>query len=134
MNLAFQGRGCPVCGLAEQICTLPHVNRYAIEGKDLTAGWGRFWDAIAASEPEGMRGGTRIFHLPQPVLDAPAKTMQVRNIGGGVELPDRVKSPDDPAPLIACFVAFAAATQTAQKQEKKIFESAYARGGSLMFA
>ena len=134
INLAFQGRGCPVCGLAEQICTLPHVNRYAIEGKDLTAGWGRFWDAVAAGEPDSMRGGTRIYHLPQPVLDAPAKTMQMRNLGGGVELPDRMKSPDDPAPLIACFVAFSAATQTLQKHEKKIYESAYARGGSLMFA
>lgn len=132
MNLAFQGRGCPVTGLAEQICTLPNVNRIAIEGSDLTAGWGRFWDAIAASEPESGRGGVRIFHLPQPVLDAPAKTMQMRNLGGGVELPDRVKSPDDPSPLIACFVAFAAATQT-KKTEKKVYESTYANGGSLMF-
>ena len=133
MNLAFQGRGCPVTGLAEQICTMPNVNRIAIEGSDLTAGWGRFWDGIAASEPDSGRGGTRIFHLPQPVLDAPAKTMQLRNLGGGVELPDRVKSPDDPSPLIACFVAFAAATQT-KKQEKKIYESTYANGGTLMFA
>lgn len=132
MNLAFQGRGCPVTGLAEQICTLPNVNRIAIEGSDLTAGWGRFWDAIAASEPESGRGGVRIFHLPQPVLDAPAKTMQLRNLGGGVELPDRVKSPDDPSPMIACFVAYAAATAT-KKPEKKIYESAYASGGSLMF-
>lgn len=133
MNLAFQGRGCPVTGLAEQICTLPNVNRCAVEGSELTSGWGRFWDGIAASEPEGNRGGSRIFHLPQPVLDAPAKTMQLRNLGGGVELPDRVKSPDDPSPLIACFVAHAAATQI-KKPEKKIYESSYASGGSLMFA
>lgn len=132
MNLAFQGRGCPVVGLAEQICTLPNVIRMPIEGPDLTAGWGRFWDGIAASEPDSQRGGTRIFHLPQPVLDAPAKTMQLRNIGGGVELPDRVKSPDDPSPMIACFVAYAAATQ-AKKTERKIYESAYASGGSLLF-
>lgn len=133
MNLAFQGRGCPVTGLAEQICTLPNINRMAIEGSELTASWGRFWDGIAASEPESDRGGIRIFHLPQPVLDAPAKTMQLRNLGGGVELPDRVKSPDDPSPLIACFVAFAAATQT-KKPEKKIYESTYAQGSTLMFA
>lgn len=132
MNLAFQGRGCPVTGLAEQICTLPNVNRMAIEGAELTAGWGRFWDGIAASDPATQRGGTKIFHLPQPVLDMPAKTMQLRNLGGGVELPDRVKSPDDPSPLIACFVAFAAATQV-KKAEKKIYESAYASGGTLMF-
>lgn len=133
MNLAFQGRGCPVVGLAEQICTLPNIKRMAIEGGELTAGWGRFWDGIAASEPDSTRGGSKIFHLPQPVLDAPGKTMQLRNLGGGVELPDRVKSPDDPSPLIACFVAFTAATQMI-KTEKKIYESAYASGGSLMFA
>ena len=133
MNLAFQGRGCPVVGLAEQICTLPNVNRLPIEGGELSASWGRFWDAIAANEPESMRGGMKIFHLSQPVLDAPAKTMQLRNLGGGVELPDRIKSPDDPSPMIACFVAFAAATQT-RRQEKKIYESSYAQGGTLMFA
>ena len=134
MNLAFQGRGCPVVGLAEQICTLPNVNRKAVEGADLSAGWGRFWDGLAASEPGGERGGQKIFHLPQPVLDAPAKTTQLRNLGGGVELPDRVKSPDDPSPLIACFVAYAAATQTIKQPEKKIYESTYASGGTLMFA
>ena len=134
MNLAFQGRGCPAVGLAEQIATLPNVTRMAVESGDLTAGWGRFWDGVAAGDPESRRGGARIYHLPQPVLDAPAKTMQLRNLGGGVELPDRVKSPDDPSPLIACFLAYAAATQTAKKNEKTIYESSYANGGSLMFA
>jgi len=134
MNLAFQGRGCPGVGLAEQICTLPNINRMPIEGGELTAAWGRFWDGIAASEPGTTRGGMKIFHLPQPVLDAPGKTMQLRNLGGGVELPDRVKSPDDPSPMIACFMAFAAATQTIKQPEKKIYESSYAKGGSLMFA
>lgn len=133
MNLAFQGRGCPVVGLAEQICTLPNVNRMPIEGGELSASWGRFWDGIAANEPESNRGGLKIFHLSQPVLDAPAKTMQLRSLGGGVELPDRIKSPDDPSPMIACFVAFAAATQT-RRQDKKIYDSSYAQGGTLMFA
>lgn len=133
MNLAFQGRGCPVVGLAEQICTLSNINRLPIEGGEITAAWGRFWDAVAANEPGSERGGMKIFHLSQPVLDAPAKTMQLRNLGGGVELPDRIKSPDDPSPIIACFVAFAAATQI-RKQEKKIYASSYAQGGTLMFA
>ena len=60
MNLTFQGRGCPVVGLAEQICTLPQVNRFAIEGTELSASWGRFWDAVAANEPGSNRGGMRI--------------------------------------------------------------------------
>lgn len=136
MKLAFQSRGAPVAGLAEQICTLHGVERCAIEGPDLTAGWGRFYDGITASAPvlpgETPRGGARIYHLPQPVLDMPGKTCQLRNIGGGIELPDRVKSPDDIAPLMACFTAFAAMTKINNK-ESKIFESAYAKGGSLLF-
>ena len=130
MKLAFQSRGAPVSGLAEQICTLPGMERVAIEGKDLTAGWGRFWDGIAASTPNEKRGGVKIFHLPQPVLDAPGKTCQMRNLGGGTEVPDRVKSPDDPAPLIACYVAFAALT-VVETGKTKVYESAYANGAGL---
>lgn len=131
MKVAFQSRGAPVSGLAEQICTLDGVVRVAVEGSALTSGWGRFWDGIAASEPGANRGGVKIFHLPQPVLDMPAKTCQTRNLGGGVEVPDRVKSPDDPAPLIACYVAFAGATVVSQQKQPKIYESAYASGAGL---
>ena len=126
MNLSFQSRGAPVTGLAEQLCTLKGVNRIPIEGGDLTAGWGRFYDAIIGT------GSIRVYHLQQPVLDLPAKTMQLRNIGGGIELPDRAKSPDDIAPLFACFCAFAAATKI-QKEEKKIYASAYAQGAAVTF-
>ena len=132
MKLAFQSRGAPVSGLAEQICTLEGVERAAVEGKHLTAGWGRFWDGIAASTPDENRGGTKIYHLPQPVLDAPGKTCQIRNLGGGAEVPDRVKSPDDPAPLIACYVAFTALTIIETEKTKKIYESAYANGAGLV--
>ena len=126
MNLAFQSRGAPVTGLAEQICTIKGINRIPIEGGDLTAGWGRFYDAVTGN------GSIRVYHLQQPVLDLPAKTMQLRNIGGGMELPDRAKSPDDIAPLFACFAAFAAATKI-QKDEKKIYASAYAQGAQVCF-
>ena len=128
MRLAFQGRGAPVTGLAEQICTIKNVERYAIEGSDLASGWGRFWDGVAASDPALPRGGDKIYHLEQPILDTPAKTMQVRQMGGGVALPDRRKSPDDIAPLFACIMAFAAATKI-EKENNKIYESAYAREG-----
>ena len=131
MNLAFQSRGAPVSGLAEQICTIKGINRIAIEGSELTAGWGRFYDAVVAAGDES-RGGVRLYHLQQPILDLPAKTMQLRNIGGGLELPDRAKSPDDIAPLFACFCAFAAATKI-QKEEKKIYASAYAQGAAVTF-
>lgn len=131
MNLAFQSRGAPVSGLAEQICTIHGVNRIAIEGSELTSGWGRFWDAVTACGDES-RGGVRVYHMQQPVLELPAKTMQLRNIGGGIELPDRTKSPDDIAPLFACFVAFAAATKLS-KENTKIYESSYASGAEIVF-
>ena len=131
MNLSFQSRGAPVSGLAEQICTLKGINRIPIEGSELTAGWGRFYDAVIANGDES-RGGVRVYHLQQPILDLPAKTMQLRNIGGGIELPDRAKSPDDIAPLFACFAAFAAATKI-QKDDKKIYASAYAQGAAVTF-
>lgn len=123
MNLAFQGRGAPVCFLAEQICSIDGVNRMSVEGGDLSAGWGRFFDGVS---------NNKIFHLPQPVMDMAAKTMQTRNLGGGVELPDRVKSPDDIAPLYCCIMAFSACTRLVQK-DKKIYESSYAGGGELAF-
>lgn len=132
MTLAFQTRGAPVSGLAEQICTIKGIIRAGIEGTDLTSGWGRFYDAISASAPNSEGRGVKIFHLQQPVLDMPGKTCQMRNIGGGIELPDRVKSPDDISPLMACFVAFAELTKI-DKKETKIYESAYQNGAELTF-
>lgn len=133
MKLSFQERGAPVSGLAEQICTINGVTRMAQGGPDLTAGWTRFWDAIAACAPDDVpRGGVKCYHLPQPVLDTPGRTCQLRNLGGGVQLPDRNKSPDDIGPLMACAMAYAGATQIGKK-EKKVYESAYASGAGVMF-
>lgn len=137
MRLAFQSRGAPVSGLAEQICTLDGVERIGVEGSGLPTGWARFWDSIAASAPvlpgETARGGVRTFHLPQPVLDVPAKTMQVRNLGGGTDVPDRMKSPDDISPLFACIMAFTAATMV-KKDNGKILPSSYMqKGHDLLF-
>ena len=132
MKLCFQGRGAPVSGLAEQICTVEGVTRMAQEGPDLSAGWNRSYDAVAASSPKDNRGGIRVFHIPQPVLDTPGRTCQLRNLGGGIMLPDRVKSPDDISPLMAVAMAYAGATQITKK-ERKVYESSYASGASLTF-
>lgn len=131
MKLAFQGRGAPVSGLAEQICTLPNIERMSVEGSELPAGWARFWDGVAAADPE--RGGVRIYHLPQPILDQPAKTAQIRQLGGGSTVIDRVKSPDDVAPLMAVVVAFTAATAP-PAENKKIYPSAYSADHTVVFA
>ena len=130
MKLAFQSRGAPVSGLAEQICTLPNVERMAVEGPELPAGWARFWDAVAACDSE--RGGTRVYHLPQPVLDQPAKTAQIRSLGGGAQVIDRQKSPDDVAPLMACVAAFTAATKPPD-EKNKIYPSAYSADHTVVF-
>lgn len=132
MKLAFQERGAPVSGLAEQIATIEGVTRMAQGGPDLSAGWARFYDAIAACAPEDNRGGVKCFHLPQPVLDTPGRTCQLRNLGGGIMLPDRVKSPDDISPLMAVAMAYAGATMI-NKKEKKIYQSSYASGSGLLF-
>ena len=133
MKLAFQERGAPVSGLGEMICTVAGVERMAQGGSDLTSGWDRFYDAVAACSPDNARGGIKVFHLPQPVLDAPGRTCQMRNLGGGVMLPNRIKSPDDIAPLMACAMAFAGSTMINKKEEKKIHDSVYAQGASIFF-
>lgn len=132
MKLAFQERGAPVSGLAEEICTIKGVTRLAQGGSDLSAGWARFYDAVAACAPEINRGGVKCYHLPQPALDTPGKTCQLRNLGGGVMLPDRTKSPDDISPLMAAAMAFAGATMI-KNTERKIYASSYASGGGLTF-
>lgn len=137
MKVAFQGRGAPICGLAEQICTLEGVIRIPIEGPDLTNGWTRFWDSIAAGEPviegEQERGGIKTYHLDQPVLNIAAKTMQLKNMGNGLSLPDRSKSPDDISPLFAAAMAFAAVTKVDTPKEKKVYQSAYSEGYTISF-
>ena len=130
IKLAFQGRGAPVSGLAEQICTIQGIDRINIEGPDLSNGWGRFYDGVCANLPE--REGAKIIHLKQPVMDKPAQTMQLKQMGGGISLPDRNKSPDDIAPLFACVMAFSAASKPAA-DGKKIYESVYENGASLAF-
>lgn len=132
MKLCFQGRGAPVSGLAEQICTMDGIKRMAQEGPDLSAGWNRFYDAVAACSPTDNRGGVKVYHVPQPVLDTPGRTCQLRNLGGGIMLPDRMKSPDDISPLMACAMAYAGATMIV-KQEKKIYQSSYASGNGMVF-
>lgn len=137
MKLAFQGRGAPVTSLAEQICSLPGIQRCPIEGPDLSNGWARFYDSIAAGEPvpegETERRGVKTYHLSQPVLDTPAKTMQLKNLGNGLTLPNRDKSPDDISPLFAAAMAFAAATKMSPYGNRKIYESAYTKDYTITF-
>ena len=129
-----------VCGLREDgnyhiECVA--TRRGLDEGPDLTNGWTRFWDSIAAGEPviegEQERGGIKTYHLDQPVLNVPAKTMQLKNMGNGLSLPDRSKSPDDISPLFAAAMAFAAATKIDTPKEKKVYQSVYSEDYTISF-
>lgn len=121
MKLAYQGRGAPICGLAEQISTLQGIIPMPIQSDYLLNGWNRFYDCIVNDE------GLRIYHLDQPVLNLPAKTMQLKSFGNGTALPDRLKSPDDIGPLFAAIMAFSGLTQQSLVKEHKVYESAYAQ-------
>lgn len=131
MKVAFQGRGAPICGLAEEVCTLNNVERYAIEGPALTESWGKFYDGIAAAN--GETDATKIYHLDQPILNKCAHIMQLKNFGNGTTIPDRVKSPDDISPLFACIMAYGAANLRSQVQQKKVYDSVYNEKYTLAF-
>lgn len=130
VRLAFQSRGAPVSDLGEQLCAIDGVERYAIEGSDLTGGFGRFYDAVASLSPENPRGGMHVYHVEQPVLDECAATAQLKNMGAGTMVIDRLKSPHDVAPLQACVCAYSAMTM---KSKEKVYESSYANDVKLAF-
>lgn len=93
-GVVIQGRGAPASSLIDHLeaAGIPVVR---CEGTDLGASHGRFFDAVVAG---------RVFHSPQPVLDAAARDGQMRPLGD-VSIWDRGKSPVDVAPLIACAQA-----------------------------
>lgn len=139
MNLAFQGRGAPVSGIAEEICTLQGINRYSIEGQELSDGWNRFYDGIIAIQNDEKENNSdkssviKIYHMEQPILNSVAKTMQLKKLGNGIFLPDRMRSPDDIGPLFACIMAYSAATLQKQPETKKIYQSVYTNDYTLSF-
>lgn len=130
VRLAFQGRGAPVTDLGEQLCAMDGMERFSIEGSELTGGFGRFYDAVASLCPANPRGGMHVYHIEQPLLDECAATAQLKNMGAGTMVIDRVKSPHDVAPLQACVCAFTAMTM---KRKEKVYESSYANDAPLVF-
>ena len=65
---------------------------------------------------------------PESAIEAIEKNIKERQ--SVTQLLSQGKSPEDIAPLFACIMAFAAATQR-PREEKKIYESAYANGAGL---
>lgn len=127
MKVALQSKGAPVSGMAEIIAAVDGVEIIPCQGADV-AGWcGRFWDAVASLDPSKKGEVVPIYHLPQPALDLAANVASTRPLGDGAWAWDRRKSLEDISPLVACTMAFGAATGI--KKERR---SAYADGADLL--
>ena len=127
MSVALQARGAPVSTEIESLEGVPGLRVVKCEGPDLGAWTGRFYDAVAASAPDSESDAEPLVHLPQPVLDKAAQTAQKKRIGDGAFIWDRRNSRDDISPLVACTMAYGAATATAKPSKSR--ESAYAQEG-----
>jgi hypothetical protein len=101
-----QGRGAPVSGLLDELL-LAGLPVTKMEGPDLTAGTGAFYDAVRDD---------KVTHLPQPVLDIAAATAVPKLTESGAFLWDRRKSPTDISPLIALTGAFWLLTRPTENQ------------------
>ena len=113
--------------MAEIIAAVDGVEIIPCQGADV-AGWcGRFWDAVASLDPSKQGEVVPIYHLPQPALDLAANVASTRPLGDGAWAWDRRKSLEDISPLVACTMAFGAATGI--KKERR---SAYADGADLL--
>ena len=125
MKVALQARGAPVTALAEIIGAVDGVEVVPCQGPDV-AGWcGRFWDAVAANN--GGSDVQPIRHLAQPALDLAANVAATRPLGDGAWAWDRKKSLEDISPLVACTMAFGAASSVHQARR-----SAYDDGADLL--
>lgn len=121
IRLAIQGRGCPAASLAMSLSAIEGVELVETVGRDVAAGCGVLWDAVvAALSPDA--DAVRVYHRPQPVLDAAADTARTKSAGDGAWMWDRRNSPDDIAPLVACTLAYAikeGAADIGQHDKKK---------------
>lgn len=126
LKVALQARGAPISSEIEALEMLDGVELVKCEGADLGAWAGRFYDAVSASAPDSESDAAPLVHIPQPVLDRCAMTAQKKRIGDGVFLWDRRASRDDISPLVACSMAYGAATA---QPKSKTAASAYAQEG-----
>ena len=132
-QVAMQAKGAPASSMVSVIDAIDGVDVVEVAGADI-AGWtGRFYDAVAALDPdEGQRSdATPVRHRPQAALDMAANVAKTRLMGDSAWAFDRKRSPVDVSPLIACAYAFGLATRIPPEKPSKKFESAYAERGVL---
>jgi hypothetical protein len=130
--VAMQAKGAPASSMVSVIDAIDGISVYEVAGADV-AGWtGRFYDAVAALDPdeETRSDATPVRHRPQAALDMAANVAKTRLMGDSAWAFDRKRSPVDISPLVACAWAFGHATRVPDQQRKK-FESAYAERGVL---
>lgn len=126
MRVAYQGRGAPVTSMAAVYGQVDGVELVPVQGPDVAAYAGRFWDAVAALDPTRGDGdgsdAVPVRHRPQPVLDLAAAVARTRASGDGAWMWDRSGSAEDISPLVACATAYGLATAA---QEDEAGGSAY---------
>ena len=127
MKVALQVKGSPVAAMADIIGSVDGVEIVPCQGADV-AGWcGRLWDAVAACDKDSNSDSVPIYHRPQPALDLAANIAATRPLGDGAWAWDRKKSLEDISPLVACTMAYGAATSI-----EKAKKSAYEYGADLL--
>ena len=127
--IAGQGKGANVSFLADTIEAIDGVVLTKVEGPDLPAYHGRFYEGVAACESGSELDAARIYHRPAPLLDIAANIAATKPMGDGAWVFNRDKSPEDISVLVACVMAHGLAT-SAPKPKKT---SAYADGHEPIF-
>jgi hypothetical protein len=127
LHVGLQGRSAPVSSLADELDALEHVHVERWGGADLGNATATFFDLVEASamDDDGTRHG--LCHLPAPALEVAAATAVTRTLDGGGMVWDRIRSPEDAAPIIAATVAVWLLTRPAPPPQR----SAYDSGASL---
>lgn len=122
MRIAWQRRGAPVSSMADELRAVSGIEPTEVEGRDLAAWCGKFWDAVSACLPDSESDAVPVTHVPQPALDMAARTAATKPLGDSAWVFDRSKSPEDCSPLMACAMALGLLTQ---RQEPKKIQSSY---------
>lgn len=112
-RLVVQARGAPASGLKEDL-EAAGVEVVEWGGPDLSAGTGKFYDALVAG---------RIWHRSQPLLAASVRGAKSKQSGDSTWI-DRRNSVGDASPAIGAVAAFWDASRPVEE-----FESAYESGG-----
>jgi len=121
MRVALQGKGAPVSAFAEILGAIDGLDVILCQGSNLTGWCGRFWDGVAACDDDKSHDSTPIFHIPQPALDLAANIAATKPLGDGAWAWDRKKSLEDISPLVACTMAYGAATSI-ERPQRSVYE------------